>query len=128
MYKDYTITDDKERIAPEDVKRLLDGSYWAPDRKLEVIAKAIEHSTCVGVFHAGQLVAFARVVTDYAVFAWIADVIVNPHHRGRGLGKEMLQFIQDHPDIPSTRQVLQTRDAHTLYERYGFVRKEFMTK
>ncbi len=127
-YQEYTITDEKKLFRAKDVKGLLDGSYWAPDRSLELISTAMKNSICIAVLHDKQLVAFARVVTDHAVFAWIADVIVDPEHRGKGLGKQMMQFIQEHPDIPATRQVLKTRDAHTLYERYGFVREEFMMK
>ncbi len=127
-YAEYKITDEKRLFSPRDVKNLLDGSYWAPDRSLELIATAMENSICIGVLHEEKLVAFSRVVTDHAVFAWIADVIVHPEHRGKGLGKQMMQFIQEHPDIPASRQVLKTRDAHTLYERYGFARDEFMMK
>ncbi len=127
-YQGYTITDEKKLFKAEAVKGLLDGSYWAPDRSLELISTAMKNSICIGVLHDKQLIAFARVVTDHAVFAWIADVIVHPAHRGKGLGKQMMQFIQEHPDIPATRQVLKTRDAHTLYEKYGFVREEFMMK
>lgn len=122
IYLNYLLTDDKRNISPKSVKRLLDNSYWAHDRSLEVIEKTIQNSICIGVFDEKDLVAFARVVTDKAVFAWIADVIVNEAHRGKGLGKEMIQFIQDHPDIPAHLQLLRTRDAQGLYGRYGFVK------
>ncbi|MBT3337251.1 MAG: GNAT family N-acetyltransferase [Anaerolineae bacterium] len=124
LYQDYLITDDKKLISPQAVKTLLDGSYWAPDRSIELIEKTIRNSICVGVFDEEELVAFARVVTDKAVFAWIADVIVNEAHRGKGVGKEIVQFIQDHPDIPAHSQLLRTRDAHGLYERYGFSKND----
>ena len=81
------------------------------------------------VFYQDALIAFGRVVTDKALFAWIADVVVSPPHRGKGLGKEIVQFIQDHPDIPDSLQLLRTRDAHGLYEKYGFsIEREFMSK
>ena len=87
-----------------------------------MIAKSIENSICVSAFFDEKIVAFGRVVTDQVFFAWIADVIVSPPHRGKGLGKELVQFIQAHPDIPEFLQLLQTTDAHGLYEKYGFSR------
>ena len=128
-YSNYLITDNKKLISPEMVKKLLDNSYWAPDRSLELIAKTIENSICVCIFYEDALIAFGRVVTDKAFFAWIADVVVSPVHRGKGLGKELVQFIQNHPDIPDSLQLLRTRDAHGLYEKYGFaIEREFMSK
>jgi GNAT superfamily N-acetyltransferase len=128
-YQEYLITDNKKLLSPEMVKKLLDNSYWAPDRSLELIAKTIENSICICVFYEDELIAFGRVVTDKAFFAWIADVVVSPPHRGKGLGKEIVQFIQDHPDIPDSLQLLRTKDAHGLYEKYGFVRNgDFMAK
>lgn len=128
-YQNYRITDDKTPITPEKVKALLDDSYWAPDRSLELIAKTIDNSICVGVFAGDELVGFGRVVTDKAIFAWIADVIVHEDYRGKGLGKQIMQFIQNHPDIPDSLQLLRTKDAHTLYEPFGFsVNSEFMSK
>ena len=126
-FQEYLLTDER-RIRPQAVKNLLDGSYWAPDRPLALVEKTIKNSICVGVFHGDDLVGFARVVTDKAVFAWIADVIVESAHRGKGLGKEIISFIQAHPDIPEHSQILRTRDAHGLYEKYGFKRSEVMVK
>ena len=124
LYQHYLITDDKKGIFPKSVKKLLDTSYWAPNRSLDVIEKTIQNSICVGVFDEEELIAFARVVTDKAVFAWIADVIVDTAHRGKGIGKEMIRFIQNHPDIPAHSQLLRTRDAHGLYEKYGFTKND----
>jgi GNAT superfamily N-acetyltransferase len=126
-YHGYLLTDERPIIARA-VKNLLDGSYWAPDRPLELVEKTIENSICVGVFAQDDLIGFARVVTDKAVFAWIADVLVHEAHRGKGLGKEIVSFIQAHPDIPEHTQLLRTLDAHGLYEKYGFKRSEVMTK
>ena len=128
IFQNYRISDDKTGITPEAVKRLLDGSYWAPDRSLDLIEKTLENSICVGVFDEEELVGFARVVTDKAVFAWIADVIVSNAHRGKGIGKEIIRFIQAHPDVPEHSQLLRTRDAHGLYEQFGFTRSEVMSK
>ena len=120
QFKQYTICDNNKKIKPDEVKSLLDGSYWAPDRPLDVIMRTMQHSICIGAFDGTKLVGFARVVTDRAVFAWIADIVVHPDHRGVGLATCMLRFIQEHPDIPSRLQVLRTRDAHSLYEKFGF--------
>ena len=128
-YKQYVMTDDKSAILPSDVKRLLSDSYWAANRDMETISKTIETSICIGVFEEDDLVGFGRVVTDKAVFAWIADMIVHEKHRGKGLGKQIMNFIQDHPDIPDSLQLLRTQDAHGLYEKYGFSKNsEFMSK
>ncbi|MCP4141998.1 MAG: GNAT family N-acetyltransferase [Chloroflexi bacterium] len=128
-YQEYLITDNKKLISPEMVKMLLDNSYWAPDRSIELIATTIENSICICVFYQDALIAFGRVVTDKSFFAWIADVVVSPPHRGKGLGKEIVQFIQDHPDIPDSLQLLRTKDTHGLYEKYGFSRNgDFMAK
>ena len=126
-FHNYVLTDEYP-ISAQAVENLRDGSYWAPDRPLELIAKTIENSICVGVFMQDELVGFARVVTDKAVFAWIADVIVAEAHRGKGLGQELISFIQAHPDIPAHSQFLRTRDAHGLYEKYGFKKSEIMSK
>ena len=71
---------------------------------------------------------FARVVTDYAVFGWIADVIIEEESRGLGLGKFLVKILCEHPDIPEHVLVLRTTDAHGLYEKYGFKRNEFMSR
>ena len=128
VFGSYIITDGKNHISARAVKNLLDGSYWAPDRPLELVEKTIENSICVGVFLGDDLIGFARVVTDKAVFAWIADVIVREDHRGKGLGKEIVSFIQAHPDVPEHSQLLRTRDAHGLYEKFGFKKSEVMSK
>ncbi|MCF7824095.1 MAG: GNAT family N-acetyltransferase [Candidatus Marinimicrobia bacterium] len=117
---EYKITDDKSMISADMVKYLLNDSYWAPDRDLSLIQKTLDHSICVSVFHENKLIGFARVVTDQAVFAWIADVVVRPDHRGKGLGKAIMSFIEEHPRIPARMQILRTKDAHGLYEQYGF--------
>lgn len=129
IFDKYTITDNKESASAEEVKVLLDGSYWAPDRELSLVQKTIDNSICVFVLKDSTLVGFARAVTDQAVFAWIADLIVHENHRGQGLAKAIMSFIQQHPAIPPKLQLLKTKDAHGLYEQYGFKRNsEFMCR
>jgi GNAT superfamily N-acetyltransferase len=100
---------------------LANRSYWAMGRPLEVVRRSIEHSLCFGLYEPGRQVGFARVVTDRAIFAWLCDVFVLETHRGRGLSKWLIGCVMSHPALQSVRRVLLgTRDAHTLYARYGF--------
>jgi GNAT superfamily N-acetyltransferase len=95
-------------------------SYWAQGRPLQVVQRSIEHSLCFGIYVATQQVAFARVVTDYATFAWLCDLFVVESHRGQGLGKWLVECIVAHPELRDLYIfLLATRDAHELYRRYG---------
>jgi len=125
---DYVVTDDKSKVDVDRVHKLLTATYWATSRSRETVLKTVDHSICFSLLHNGVQIGFARVVTDYAVFAWIADVVVDPDHRGKGLGKFLFGCIQNHPDIPKSTQVLRTRDAHDLYAKFGFTVDEFMKK
>lgn len=96
-------------------------SYWARGIPRQVVARAIQHSLCVGVFDGAEQVAFARAVTDRATFAYLADVYVLPAYRGRGLSKWMMETFEAHPDLQGLRRwMLMTHDAHGLYARFGF--------
>jgi GNAT superfamily N-acetyltransferase len=127
-HEDYILTDDKSRLDLDFACRELQVSYWAANRPRELIAKSIEHSVSFGLFHRGQQAGFARVIGDFATFAYLADVIVAAEHRGRGLGKWMVECILMHPSMQTTTQCLRTRDAHSLYERFGFERTEYMRR
>ena len=124
----YELSDEKDRLQLDAIRALLDTTYWAADRSRELTEKSIQHSFCLGLFHAGKQVGFARAVTDYATFAYLCDVIVAPEHRGRGLGKWMVEVLIAHPDVQTTTQCLRTRDAHSLYERHGFERTEYLRR
>ncbi len=96
-------------------------SYWAKGVPSDVVDRAIDHSLCFGVYRGDAQVAFARVVTDRATFAYLADVFVQPSAQGEGVGKWMIASIMRHPDLQGLRRfLLATRDAHTLYARFGF--------
>lgn len=125
---EYVLHDDKSRLDHDTVCSLLQGTYWAADRSSELIEKSIQHSECFGLFHLDKQVGFARVITDYATFAYLGDVIVAAEHRGRGLGKWMVECILEHPSMQTTTQCLRTRDAHSLYERHGFERTEYLRR
>lgn len=95
-------------------------SYWAQGRPLEIVRDSIEHSLCFGVYQSDQQVGFARVVTDYATFAWLCDVFILASHRGIGLGKWLVECVTVHPLLEELKLfILATRDAHELYRRYG---------
>ena len=120
-YKDdYVLTDDRTRVDIGKVTELLSDTYWAKDRPPELVRKSIENSMCFSIFFHNTQIGFCRVATDYAVFAWIADIIIHPEHRGKGLGKLLISIIVKHPDIPGSLQLLKTKDAHSLYEKFGF--------
>lgn len=96
-------------------------SYWAKNVPREIVERAIAHSLCFGAFDGEAQVGFARVITDYATFAYVADVFVVPSHRGRGVGKMIMDAIGAHPELRGLRRWhLVTRDAHGLYAQYGF--------
>ena len=96
-------------------------SYWSPNIPFETVSRAIANSLCVAVRHAGEQVGLARVVTDRATFAYLADVYVLEEHRGRGLAQAMVQRLHDHPDLQGLRRwLLMTVDAHSLYEKLGW--------
>jgi len=105
---------------------LCNTAYWASGRKIEVVRRSIDNSLCFGLYHnmakgMDQQIGFARVVTDCATFAWVADVFVLEQHRGHGLGKWLIDVIISHPDLQGFRRwVLATKDAHELYRRVGF--------
>jgi predicted GNAT family N-acyltransferase len=127
-YRDFVIDDDYRRTDAEAVHQLLRDTYWAKGRDIKTVEKTVANSHCFNVWKDGQQVGFARVVTDYAVFGWIADVIIEEESRGLGLGKFLVKCICEHPDIPEHTLVLRTEDAHGLYAKYGFERTEFMTR
>ncbi len=100
---------------------LSNNSYWAQGRSLEAVKRSLDNSLNFGLFKDHQQIGFARVVTDYATFAWLADVFVLDQYRGQGLGKWLIQVILAHPDLQGFRRwVLATKDAHELYRNFGF--------
>lgn len=119
---EFVISTDRSRLDVEAVHRFLSTeSYWSPGIPLEVVRRAIEHSLAFGVYRGGEQVGFARVVTDYTTFAYLADVFILASQRGQGLSKWLMEAIQSHPDLQGLRRwMLATRDAHGLYAQHGF--------
>jgi GNAT superfamily N-acetyltransferase len=117
----FEISTDRARLDVALVHEFLQTSYWAEGRPRSVVERSIEHSLCFGVYHGGQQVAFARVVSDRAVFAYLMDVFVVPEFRGRGISKALMRAVLDHPELQNLRLfLLATKDAHGLYQRFGF--------
>jgi len=121
----YELTDDPARIDPAAAHAYLTRSYWSPGVPFETVRRAIAGSLCIAALYEGQQVAMARVITDRATFAYLSDVYVLEEHRGLGLSKALLARLHAHPDLQGLRRwLLFTRDAHGLYEQFGWQRLE----
>jgi GNAT superfamily N-acetyltransferase len=127
---DYFISDDKSSLSIEKIQDLLSKSYWANTRPLETIELSIKNSICYGVYFENKQVGFARVLTDYATVYWLCDVLIDEEHRGKGLGKQLIECIVKSEELKDLRAILRTRDAHGLYEQFGFVKdgEHFMVR
>ncbi|AZO01859.1 MULTISPECIES: GNAT family N-acetyltransferase [unclassified Mesorhizobium] len=119
--QDIEISFDLSRIDFRATSDQLMQSYWGASRTDEAHRRAFDNSLCAGAYLDGEQVGFARAITDYTVFAYVADVIIWPQHRGRGIGKLLVQALIDHPEVSTvTHWSLSTDDAHSLYEKFGF--------
>ncbi|MGF1866451.1 GNAT family N-acetyltransferase [Enterovibrio norvegicus] len=116
----FSISNDENKVDVIRLKALLAGSYWAHDRDIDTIARSIKHSECFSLCDNDYFVGFARVVTDYSTFAYVADVIVDPDYRGKGLGKWLVDTVVNDARWKGQLMMLATDDAHALYERHGF--------
>jgi ribosomal protein S18 acetylase RimI-like enzyme len=119
--EEFTITSDHAAVDVDAVHAYLRTSYWAEDIPRDLLARAIANSIPFSVLHGAQHVGFARVVTDRATFAYLADVYVLEAYRGRGLARRLMDAVMAHPDLQGLRRFsLITRDAEGLYRRFGF--------
>ncbi len=118
----YTISTDNDRLnLPLIHDFIANQSYWGRGRNLETVQLALENSLNFGLYKNNEQVGFARVVTDYCTFAWLADVFVVEAHRGMGLSKWLMEVVINHPQLINMRRwILATKDAHGLYEQFGF--------
>ncbi|WP_319479646.1 GNAT family N-acetyltransferase [uncultured Draconibacterium sp.] len=116
------ISTDKKRLDIKVIHNYLSNeSYWAKGRTLETVQHSIENSLCFGVYIEDRQVGFARVITDYAVFAWLLDVFILPEYQGKGYGKKLMEAIMTHNHLQGLRRWgLGTDDAHGLYKQFGF--------
>ena len=119
--EDLIISTDPRRLHLDVIHEFLTNCYWAKGIPREVVARSIEHSLCFGIYDGKAQVGFTRVISDFATIAYLGDVFVLESHRGRGLGKWMMQCIVQHPALRGLRRwILLTRDAHGLYAQFGF--------
>ncbi len=124
---EFSISTDRNRLQIDAIHKFLaEESYWAKERTPEQTNKAIENSLPFGIYKDGNQIGFARVVTDYATFAYIGDVFILEEFRGKGLSKWLLDIIVSHPELQNFRRwILATKDAHSLYEKFGFTKLKF---
>lgn len=118
----FTISTDKNSLDIEFIYNfLVNESYWARGRTPESVQRSIDNSLNFGVYDGSRQIGFARVVTDFSTFAWLADVFIINEYRGKGLGVWLIEVITSHPKLQDFRRwLLATRDAHGLYRRVGF--------
>ena len=117
----FTISDDISRLDIDAICDFLSRAYWADKRPRHLIERSIKHSLNFGVYDGERQIGFARVVTDHATFAYLCDVFIHEEYRGQSLGKWMMECIMTHPDLQGLRRwSLATRDAHGLYQQFGF--------
>lgn len=117
----FSISTDKTRLDLETIHNFLKTSYWANNIPPSVVQKSIQHSLCFGVYEGSRQIGFARVISDYATMAYLADVFILEAYRGQGLSKWLMECIMRHPQLQGLRRFfLATRDAHGLYAKFGF--------
>jgi len=119
---EFEISNERARLDIKLIHKYLSTeSYWAVGRDVEVVQRSIDNSLPFGIYKGASQVGFGRVVTDYATFAWVADVFIVEEYRGQGLSKWLVEVMLEHPQLQGFRRwVLSTRDAHELYRKYGF--------
>jgi GNAT superfamily N-acetyltransferase len=117
----FVISTDRERLDMDVIHGFLTECYWAKGIPRETVVRSIENSLCFGVYAEGKQVGFARVISDFATYAYLGDVFILNEYRGRGLGKWLMECVMQHPRLQGLRRwTLLTRDAHRLYAEFGF--------
>ena len=118
----YRIVDDLDKMKLEDIVRLLRMTYWADKRPVEIIEKSVRNSSCYGLYveDADKLVGFARVISDHATAYYLCDVIIDKEYQRKGLGTALVSYINSLPELSGLRGFLITRDAHSLYRKFGY--------
>ena len=118
----YRIVDDLDKMKLEDIVRLLRMTYWADKRPIEKIEKSVRNSSCYGLYLEGadKLVGFARVISDHATAYYLCDVIIDKEYQHKGLGTALVSYINSLPEFSGLRGFLITRDAHSLYRKFGY--------
>src|SRR5262249_41316682 len=117
----FTVSTDSTLLDLDVIHGFLRTSYWSPEIPRRIVERAIANSLCFGLYHEAMQIGFARIVTDCATFAYLADVFVLPEWRGRELSKFLMTCVKAHPDLKDLRRwLLMTADAHGLYTQFGF--------
>ena len=119
----YLISSDKTKLSLDWIFDFLSKSYWAGGRSRETVERSINNSVCFGLYHHGNQIGLARVVTDRATMYWLCDVFIDAKYRQRGLGKKLLKYVVESEELKGQFGILATRDAHGFYKHFGF-RKE----
>ena len=118
---DIVVSCDAGKLEVDRIHAFLTASYWAGGVSRDIVARSIENSIPFGVYVTGEQVGFARVISDRASYAYLADVYIEENHRGEGLSKLLMRAVMDHPELQGLRRwLLGTRDAHGLYRQFGF--------
>ncbi|PWT92776.1 MAG: GNAT family N-acetyltransferase [Blastocatellia bacterium] len=122
VLSEFTISTDRDRLDVNFIHQFLTNhAYWALGRSLDTVTRSVDNSLNFGLYSGNKQIGFARVVTDYATFAWLADVFVLPEYRGKGLGKWLIETISSVEELQGFRRwLLATHDAHGLYRQFGF--------
>ena len=116
-----TISTDKSKLQMEVIHKFLTKAYWAKGRTIEEVKKSIEHCLCFGVYLDEKQIGFARIATDFTVFAYIMDVFILPEYQGNGYSKQLMKAINEEPQLKSCKVwMLKTSDAHGLYKQFGY--------
>lgn len=115
------ISTEKNRLQIDVIHQFLTTSYWAKGRTLNAVKKTIEHCLCFGVYIEDKQIGFARVATDYTIFAYLMDVFILPEYRGNGYSKQLMKAVHEEPKLKSCKVwMLKTLDAHGLYKQFGY--------
>ena len=120
IFKDYIITDEKEKMQLDVIAELLKGVYWAKSWSLDIIKKALDNSICFGVFYREKQIAYARCVTDDATMYWLCDVVVEKEYRNKGIGSALVDYIVSHEKLNKLMGILSSNHSKELYKKYGF--------
>jgi len=129
-FNDYLISTDKTLLKHDTIHKFLSTTYWANKRPIERIDRSIETSLCYGVYHGNRQIGFARIITDWATTYLLCDVVIDDEHRGKGIGKKLVETIIQSEELKGLSGYLGTADAHGLYEQFGFVKdaERFMVR
>ena len=118
---DYLISTDRKKLQIDVIHNFLSNSYWSPNIPLEKVKTLLDNSLCFGLYKKDSQIGFARLVTDYATFAYLADVFILEEYRGQGLSKWLMEIVLSFPEVKGLRSwMLKTKDAHRLYKQFGF--------